>query len=235
MLLYFVPGNATAPPAELAYAFERANVSRTQTLAGPHGTGEGIVFSMRRDTRVRFAPNDQEWKRVPNTPYFVGKWNDETLTPDGLARPEMRDGHWVELGDGSRWLCAIARGFDVDSERFHTPLPRALQFDPESNAWIPGPVLKPYRRLLELTNAFMGASYTAQCEGLPDFSFPEINELAVLGLTANYRVSSVELSFLTDGYSIEVRNRLIDAITDGPTLLAWTAKKNGPASVGSDT
>lgn len=234
MFLYFVPSNSATVPDFLRYALEDGcTISRVQTLAGPSGLGNGTLF-VRGEATPRITAS-QTWTVAANNAYAVGVEQGTKLSPDLLAREEPLPGHWVTLGDGSRWLCAIARGFNTEQARFYSPLPRSLQFDPPSNSWIPGKVVRQYRRFLELAMQYAEASTRAIAEERAHFEFPAVDELALLGLTANYRISALELSLFDDAYTIETRRQLINAILDVPTLNAWAEKKREQELAGSNT
>jgi hypothetical protein len=72
------------------------------------------------------------------------------------------------------------------------------------------------------------------CPRIISFDFEYTDELAILGLTANYRVGPAELA-LCNGYDVEARRRLIRAIMDEATFETWTKKKIAVDQSGSDT
>jgi hypothetical protein len=235
MFLYFAPRLLSSIPPELQYAFDGKSFSHCQTMAGPGGSGSGTVMASPTVAadRVRYVPAEQTWKRIPGTDMFCGKWNDTKPTPSELQRPELIQGHPVELDDGSRWQCAIARGFDSATGSTYSPLPRSLSYDEATGKWLSDRFEKRFERFVDLACAYVLASETADAENR--FAFDEVDELAIYGLTANYRLSAVELSFFDDAYSVRARKSLIQAILDFPTIAHWNQKKTDAASDGFNT
>lgn len=235
MFLYFVPRPETGVPACLEYAFESPKkVHKGECMSGPGEAGAGYLFadvSVDR-SRVMLDRVKQEWRQIPGTPYYCGRWLDESPTPEKLAREKLLDGHPVELDDGSRWQCAIARGFDIETEYPFVPLPRAMSLGADGK-WRSTVIAKRYRRFLELALGYDKAHSECIARGDRTFAFDDADELAIAGLTANYRLSSIELSFFEDAYSVSARTHLIAAILDYPTIQAWTKKKIAEGHDGS--
>jgi hypothetical protein len=237
MFLYFVPGNSCAVPKCLEYAFEGKTISRQQTMSGPMGSASGFLLANSDDpTRAKLDLPNQTWKRIPGIEIeaYCGVWNDQKITPSSLQRSVILDSHTVELDDGSAWQCAIARGFDSDRLSYFSNVPRVLELS-SSGKWVLGAFSPQYRRFMQLALAYANANELAVDNGESTFAFDDVDELAVLGLTCNYKVSSIELSFLEDAYSVSVRNKLLEAILDFPTLHLWAKKKREADSVGSTT
>lgn len=46
--------------------------------------------------------------------YWIGLWNEHTLTPADIARPYPKPGRTVTLGDGQEWLLPIAKELPAD-------------------------------------------------------------------------------------------------------------------------
>jgi hypothetical protein len=244
MFLYYFPktGGKFAVPDSIAYCKDRgASINRREVLQGPNGSGAGWVISIGDwpAESVGYYPDRQTWAELPGTPteppLYVGRMNDATLDPGRLARPAMLDGHPVELGDGSVWMAAVARGFDTEASQFYTPLPKSLTYDPTSNRWRPKQVAKEYRRFLELAISYGDAHDTAVAEGKTQFDFAEIDELAILALQCNYRIGPAELSLFDDVYTVPARTALVEVALDFPTIRKWAQKKTESAGVGSDT
>lgn len=235
MYLYFVRNRIQTIPPDLAYAFDSKSFTHVETTSGPLGAGPGMIIAHTSvpSERVRLDAAKQTWRKIPKTDMFCGLWCDDKPTPAELQRTEMIDGHPIELEDGSKWQCAIARGFDVDRMRYYSNLPRSLELDEETGRWLPNQFAPQYRRFMALAIAYAEANEAAAESDETTFSFPDIDELAILGLTCNYRISSIELSMIPDAYSIRVRRQLLDAILDFPTIAAWSKKKIAMDSVGS--
>lgn len=235
MFLYFTPRRIDSIPPELQYAFDSKSYSHVETVSGPLGSGSGMILAHPSTPaeRVRLEPAKQTWRRIPNSDLLCGIWNDTKPTPSTLQRDVLIDGHPIELEDGSRWQCAIARGFDADRVSYYSPIPRSLELD-ESGRWLPSRFAPQYRRFMQLATEYAEANDAAVDSGDTTFSFGGIDELAIMGLTCNYRLSAIELALMPDAYSIRVRNQLLNAILDFPTIEAWTKKKQEAGSVGTD-
>lgn len=244
MFLYYIPRTAAKfdMPPELSYIEERgATRHRREVLQGPNGSPAGWIIAIgdQPADAVGYYPDRQTWAPMGPTDdgpqLHVGRANDAVLDPAKLARATMLEGHPVELGDGSTWVAAVARGFDAETSNFYTPLPKSLTYDPTTNRWRPKQVAKEYRRFLELAIAYAEVHDTAVAEGQKTFEFAEIDELAIAALTANYRVGPVELSLFDDVYTVPARNALVGVALDFPTINRWVQKKTESAAVGSDT
>ncbi|MFY7699179.1 MAG: hypothetical protein ACOVQH_02770, partial [Burkholderiaceae bacterium] len=101
--------------------------------------------------------------------------------------------------------------------------------------WVSKHVIPRYRRFADLAQQYVEVLADALNRDEESFRFDETDELAILGLTTNYKISSIELSFMEDAYSIEVRKALLSAILDMPTLALWQKKTLDSASGGSAT
>jgi hypothetical protein len=250
MFFYYVPrgdaGAAFRVPPHLAYTIDRgATVTRREVLAGPNGSGPGWLFMLGTDpTRdLKWDTQTQTWAPifhavdgVPVNPQcYVGRWNDATLEPAKLQRPTLLDGHNVALGDGSVWVAAVARGFDVESAGYYTPLPKTLAYDSSTGKWRAVRVAKEYRQFLDLALAYADAHDQAVGDDVATFSFERIDDLAIAALAANYRIGAAELSLFEDVYNVTVRDALVHCALDFPTIRAWVAKKNVGADVGAVT
>lgn len=249
MFIYYTPrvdGKPFAVPSHLNYATDRgASFQTREVLAGPEGTGPGYLFRFSSvsgvydDRDFKWDATQQVWAPVFNFDgpqgCYVGRWNQDTLDPAKLERPRLLDGHRVTLADGSVWLAAIARGFNVEDETYYTPLPQTLQFDGKTGKWAPTKVAKEYRGFLSLAQAYADAHAQAVAADAKTFVFPEIDALAVAALTANYRVSHAELGLFDDVYTVTARDALVHCALDFPTIKRWVEKKTERAAVGQDS
>jgi hypothetical protein len=249
MFIYFTPrvdGTPFSVPAHLNYATDRgASFQTREVLAGPEGSGPGWLCRFSSvagvyDTRdLKLDPKAQSWARVWNPDgqlgCWVGRWNDDKLNPSIVERPKLLDSHRVTLADGSVWNAAIARGFDVESERYYTPLPHTLAFDGSTGKWRPASVAREYRKFLDLAHAYADAHAAAVAEERTSFEFPEIDHLAIAALTANYRVSHAELGLFEDVYTVTARDALVHCALDYPTIKKWVEKKTERDAAGAGT
>jgi hypothetical protein len=249
MFIYYVPridGAAFRVPPHLAYTIDRgATVTRREVLSGPDGSGPGWLYSLGTDpTRdLKWDTQTQTWTAIYHAVdgsaveprCYVGRWNDATLDPAKLQRPTLLEGHSVALGDGSVWVAAIARGFDVESAGYYTPLPKTLAYDSATGKWRAVRVAKEYRAFLDLAVAYADAHDIAVTDNVATFSFEHIDELAVAALQANYRIGHAELALFEDVYNVTVRDALVHCALDFPTIRNWVAKKNDSDAVGAGT
>jgi hypothetical protein len=251
MFLYYVPRIGAAKwaiPDQLAYVTDSGiKTHRREVMSGPGGGGNGSVFACGEwdAANVSYHPEQQTWVPLPPpAPHadgteapqcWVGRYNDAPLDSGKLARATLLENHVVALADGSRWHAAVARGFDSESVHFYTPLPKTLTYDPTSNRWRPAKVAKEYRRFMELAIAYGDAHDAAVGSGNGTFAFEAIDELAILALTANYRIGPAELSLFEDVYTVSVRDALVGAALDFPTIKEWMEKKSDSGVDGSGT
>ena len=248
MFMYYAPkgpGTPFAVPPHLAYACDRGATYQTrEVMAGPNGSGPGWLFRFSNGAKV-YDDRDLKWDNQATiwAPVFsdsglecyVGRWVADPLDPAKLERPKMLDGHRVTLGDGSVWVAAVARGFDVETSSYYTPLPRTLGYDGKTGKWRPVKVAKEYRRFLELANLYADAHQEAVAADAKTFEFEPIDELAVAALTANYRISHAELSLFEDVYTVTARDALVHCALDFPTIRRWVEKKTEPGDGGAAT
>jgi hypothetical protein len=110
----------------------------------------------------------------------------------------------------------------------------------DEGEWRPTKIAPLYRRLFELAELYQRATVQAIQEANTDdgkpvtFLFPDIDALAIAGLQANYRIGPTELAFF-DAYDVPTRQRMISAIMDDETFMAWQKKRTESVSDGSDT
>jgi len=247
MFFYYAPRVDGAPfsvPSYLAYATDRgASFQTREVLAGPEGTGPGWLFRFSSvagvfDSRdLKWDTQSQVWAPVwnPDGPQgcYVGRWIADTLNPAVLERPKLLESHRVTLADGTVWNAAIARGFDVDAETYYTPLPHTLAFDGKTGRWRPTRVAREYRQLLSLAHAYIDAHAAAVAADKPSFDFPEIDDLAVGALQANYRIGHAEIGLFEDVYTVTARDALVHCALDFPTIKTWVQKKTEQAAGGA--
>lgn len=243
MFIYYWPNpfDLDAVKSVLEYAFDRGtSACRREVSHGPSDQGPGTLLCDEGadKNRLRIDLENQYWRRIPNSPAWVGMYRCDKLSPSALQRRDLVDGLPVELADGTRWQVAFARRFaEIDGGDItaYCPLPRTLELD-DAGKWRPTKVAPRFRRLAELAERFWRASVDASLNAddgseTVRFNFDAIDDLAIGGIQANYRIGSAELAFF-DAYDFEVRQRLVAAIMDDATLRAWSQKKTGAATDG---
>lgn len=246
-LLYFLPKETRKlrqeelPDVGLAYAFDR-NPTSNHCGKGPDGN-PGMVLAA-GDTKVGYYAEQQTWRKIPGNPAgaLVGYYTDNPPKPEDLERGKLLPGHLVELADGNRWLCPIARGLseEEDQLRWYTALPEGTDVDDDGN-WTQTGVLAQYAKLWDIALAWWdtlweemgksdpGVETEADSPEAPEdsrikFHFSGLNDAALMALATNYRVSKAEVALLglfTGGCTPHI----LGALVDWPTYQAH-AKKN---------
>jgi hypothetical protein len=233
-LLYFVPNRQTGLSAEelraigLGHALD-GSVHQQTVSAGPGGNG-GVVLADGQHcdpARVRYVPAEQDWVETPFG--SLGRWKSDAIGPADLIRDKPLNGHFVELADGKKWLCPVARthGTEAGAVCWYHSLPRSVSMG-TNRKWKPGTVVPRYRRLWEICQAWWdvraASAVTAQTAELGDtirFDFDGLHESAVECLATNYRLGPDEISVLGLFDSGSAR-AILDALIDMPALIALT-------------
>jgi hypothetical protein len=242
-LLYYFPGK-TRPEVlpdklrgalGLAHAFPEGATPRECTR-GPDG-GQGIVVADGRhvsEQQLGHYPELQRWAALPAHPAraWLGVVLADPPRPADLARAQQLPGHLVELADGQRWLCPVARksilpqaiGPD-DQLHYANAVPHVSGLD-ASGAWTATGVVPRYAQLWPLAEAWFDVWLAAEVDeqATATFDFAGLHDAAVACLAANYRVSKAEiavLGLLTEAHAVEVLHALID----WPTIEAFLKKK----------
>ncbi len=163
----------------------------------------------------------------------------DKLEPSLLQRAEMVDGQGDTLADGSSWQVAYASRFiDLGGGSIiaYSPLPRTLELN-DDGKWTPTKIATRFRRWPSWPTTTYQAAMDAATESdgkaeVVRFEFPDIDELAIAGLQANYRIGAAELAFF-DCYDVPTRARIVSAIMDDEALRQWSQKKTDGDLVGS--
>jgi hypothetical protein len=229
--LYFVPDRKSGLSAKelcevgLGYALDGSVHQQQLDTNGPGGSGGVVMASAEHcaPSRVRYVPAEQEWIKADG--YWIGQWKDEKIGPADLLRRELLDGHFVELADGQKWLCPIARshGLEGDSIRwYHNRLPRSVAIGSDRK-WHRGEVIPRYRRLWQLNLSWWDvrvASVPADSAvgDMITFDFDGLHESAAECLAVNYRLGPDEISLL-GLFDSESARKILDALIDMPTLV----------------
>lgn len=246
-LLYFIPdktGQASAEElvaAGIRYAFDRHWVGRG-VRRGPAGGGGLVIADDRRipANRIVYQPEVQTWRRAAKGPGWVGRYTQESVEAQSVARDEMLRGHQVRLGDDQEWLIPVARAFIAeDNAAWYIALPEATDVDDEGN-WVRGGVVQRYRELWEIAQRWWDAVHGAinaansqEDEQRVRFLFEELNDAALLALSTNYRVGRAEVGLL-GLFDDQVPRTILNALVDMPTIEAWLKKKGAPAGSTTD-
>lgn len=195
------------------------------TVIGQSPSGKpGVVYTPRG--RAGYFPEQQTWEKRKG--YWLGRWNDQALTPESVLRHEHHGGVPVKMADGREWLVPIAH-----------QLPHGHFFD---GRW-ERRVKEPFREYWERTLAYYEAWREAFAPGgdkQVSFEWSELADYACLALGFNYYLTPdlVSNGKLLDDAAIEavqaaaMQQHLIAAVaaqkkTDSPTTPATSSSSSG--------
>ena len=233
--LYYVPKREAGLGANelkalgLCHALDGAVTQQHLMMGGPDGGGGLLLADAEHcdPARVTYAADKQEWLELPG--FWLGRWTDEAIAPNDLLRRKPLDGHFVELADGRKWLCPVARTHALEPAgvRWYHALPFNVSMGPDRK-WKPGGVVPRYKRLWEINLAWWdareGAAATAGAVGdTIQFDFDGLYSTAADCLAANYRVGPDEISMLGLFDSGSAR-KILDALIDLPTIVKLQAE-----------
>lgn len=215
----------------LAYAFDGKWTIRGADPGPDAQRGIVVVAGDNADGRLGYYPERQTWRQIPKSECWCGYYTENRPTPDQLARQDQIPGVWLELDDGNKWQVPVARRMvEVDDWLYPVcALPTRLTLSAEG-IWQPGEIKPRYERLWQLATQYETAFSDAMANQEPDdkgmvtVKFEEPDELAVLTMQTNYRVSAVELDLLGI-YDYLARRRIIDVLLDRATWDKWVKKK----------
>lgn len=222
-MLYYLPG-ARSPfgrekleAAGLGYAVEPGRLTWVESLRGPEGAPAGVVCADTagcEEARIGLYPERQVWRKAPGRDWWLGWYRDHVPGPNELRREKQLAGHWVELGDGRKWLAPVARSWagDVGNVRWVRAVEAAYALDEEGN-WAVTGVAAAHEALWGAANAVWEEVRQLEETGKRTLELQDQAGMAVLALGMNYRVSAVEasaLGLLTDGAMAEIFRALID-------------------------
>lgn len=249
-LLYFVPGQSHAELADaaelgLGHAFETNLTPREINGTGPDG-GQGVVLAdATRVPDIGYYRDRQEWRVIPGNPAaaWVGRFTDQPVRPEDLARLEMLPGHAVCMGDRQDWQAPIARAWVVGEDGvdgWYESLPHRTGLD-EENHWIRGQVAERYRRVWEIAVAFWDEFWQAAGTAEPveggatriEFDFQGLADAAVVVLAANYRLARAEVGLL-GLFEESTPAEVLQAAIDWPTYVKEEIKKKQTCPAAGD-
>ena len=246
-LLYYLPdreGLTLADTAEvgLAHAFEADCTARRVMANGPDGGAGVVVVDQGRQRQPGHYSDRQKWLKIPGNPAdaWVGRYTDQPVLPEDVARHEQLSGHQMRLADGQDWLVPVARGCGETRDGqpvLYQAVPARMALDEEGN-WIDGELIDRYKPLWSIAtewwDRFMAIGKAAAEEGSePEetFDFDRRANAAVDVLAVNYRLARAEVALLGlfDG---DTPRSVLDATVDMPTIQEWIKKNRGSAADG---
>ena len=254
MFLYYLPDRLTISLEELravglGYAFDAPGWTFGKAPKGPDGKEGMLVGYCGGNERLLGykPPDEQTWRGVPGTPAMVGMYTADPPSPKSLVRPSALPGRSLELGDGREWLVPVVRTWrgDEESAAWVLELPTAAGLDDEGN-WTASEVVAKYAHLYkaavrwyELKQALIAELARAQAddddadgdEGPDDettlraeMDVPELFDLALQMLAANYRLGKVEAVML-GLLSTDTAQAILDEAIDWGTVTEFVRKK----------
>ena len=177
--------------------------------AGPEDK-PGIVVAARLDgagPAPSYKADEQVWRKRSDV-LWIGMRRDAKPTPAELEQRDMLESHAVELADGNTWRMPVA----VVAPHGATRLEVVLGID-ENGA--DAEIVKPsQKRFGDLAHKFWDAFMSAE-DGKVSFAVDGLVELAVAGLSLNYRVGVDELRMI-GALSSDNIWKLAYAAIDGP-------------------
>jgi len=235
-LLYYIPERAHAELGDAAelglqYAFERDLSPRSVRANGPDG-GQGVVIvDSTRVPKAGHYPEEQTWLKIPGNPVgaWVGRYNDEPVRPEDVARDEQLPGHLVQLLDGQEWLAPVGRGLaETDSGEwlYYDAVPRRMALDPEGN-WSDGEIVERYRPLWAIVTEWWDRTGALGKDDFEEtFDIPRLADVAAEVLAVNYRLNRAEvwLLGLFDRLA-RLPEAVLDITIDMPTIKEQIRKK----------
>jgi hypothetical protein len=262
-MLYFVPHETQAVSSETLSeiglrrsfpgGFSAAGVSRES----PAGSGiPGVVIAdpkYMRPSDLGYFPNKQQWTKIQAVTHkgdaiWVGYPTDGRPRPRDFCRERMMGGHWVDLGDGHRWLIPAIRALEETGKTEDDPIgtlrtiipSEILQFGMNKDGvWVPGQIIDRYQSLWEAANIFWDVVHEqADPDVVASFTYPRMISVVLAALEINYSIAPYDaqaLGLITGEVVIDA----MQAIVDLPKVMELAKKRaaadgetpsNGPAA-----
>jgi hypothetical protein len=231
---------------------ERALDWANTELIGSHGPGgqPGMmisalpVVSRRAPRTMGYKPDDATWRWFPmdDGKYWLGVDTTDRPRPEDLARRQQQDGHFVELGDGQRWLVPAIRRpeygdrtvpGDDGTERTEWGLKdgiplvnRAVRYNPVERQVI-RQIRPNEQRVWDWSAQFYQLVYGSAPQMI---DLPEQIEYCAYVLGLNYRLTVAEINELelfTEDQIVAIVQATVDLPWFKDYVDARAAKKNG--------
>lgn len=238
--LYFIPGGGGGIKIDdirskgLGYAFDDT-FAHCEVMKGPASdSGPGVcvaptVFSETGGV-VGYYKDKQIWTKIPGSDVWAGYIKDAPPIPADLAKREMVPGHWVELTDGNRWLCPVARQMDTlagGTPTWSIALPGVVTAN-EKGEWETTDVVPKYQALWKVAQDWydqiiVGIEQTKEQDKIT-FGFSDGYDAALIAISTNYRLGKAEASIL-HLFDTGTPTKILGALIDYPTLEDWMLNK----------
>jgi hypothetical protein len=202
MFLYFIPTDkgiadaALLKSVGLGYALnDPPAVNSLRIQSGP-GAAPGLLCLIEpapgaaaEGSPLRYAPQDQTWRKRADGKFWVGLTNPGRPAPEQLIRARFISGIPIRLADGNDWtipIClSIARG---------SSLPKALVLGEDGESW----TLEELPEFISLCGdaETIWAAFQKSQAGQIEFNLKEATRIAAAALGVNYRLGILEASLL---------------------------------------
>lgn len=157
---------------------------------GPGGHS-GMIFTINgRGSNiggVGYFADKQTWFEFDNGRLWIGYYTNNKPKALDFAKVEQLPGHYVELGDGSAWLCPIARRFQEGSV-----LPATIMINSSGEYKLV--TVDKYLPLQKDADRVNGIFH--ETEKFEDMNMQELYEIATRCLQMNYNISRLEVTVL---------------------------------------
>lgn len=108
--LYAIPGGGMVNAKRIEAAGLMGIFSERLQDYSQRGAGDRTLLCLGGDaSRLSYEPKEQAWQKARNGKYEIGIINADRPTEEQLRRKRQLAGHYVELGDGGKWLVPVAR------------------------------------------------------------------------------------------------------------------------------
>lgn len=225
---YFFPGATTEGEGNSALA--RAGLdpvieSGGRTWRGIRGgpgdqVGQLMTNAGGGEHRAAYLPETQTWRECGDDEtgrFWIGYTTDTPPAPLDLVRPEVVDGHLIELSDGESWTVPMARVFP-----FGTRLPQTMALGPN------------HTTVKEVLPRYAALSHAAEriFEQVIEHGRWTEDDLLLIGLcsdalSVNYFVGEWELAAALRIFDTRSIRSIIEALIDWPTVQEIEALASG--------
>jgi hypothetical protein len=230
--LYFLEHTGALTPEVLAPIEDRigplSQFRQRHCAAGP-GEKPGYVAACSGTDAIGYYPDRQSWTRLfGHETIWLGYDTQRPPGPADLLRPvaERLPSHPVALEDGRSWEVPIARQWtEFQGEGLVVPgVPCLARRDRATGRWEMGEPHRQYRALWEIAERYENLCLEQQ--GVP---YDQACTDAVTVLGYHYRIGPDEAEAL-EILSYESAQRILSAVIDLPTRIAWIQSKKKDAA-----
>lgn len=199
------------------------------TSASANGEAANPSKPIKKPRPVGVYPEEQTWKKLPNSDCYVGYYNDNVPTRKDLLRKTSLGSYAFKLNDGDEW--EVPRVVHAPEGVAKYDLPCRLDIDDNGNPCDGAPIEK-YKYLWELAKPYIDAFLTLDEKAVTELDDNKVLADAISILQVNYRIGPRE-AVIMDIFTREIRDMpltLCLLAIDYPTFVAWQEdlKKSEP-------